>query len=136
MGSPPRSQHCPVVVALSSSTSTASSPLSTSTSKVNIPAEAFDSNSDSNTQTETDPDNDDRRGYRRAVPRGLALRIIHHCDGTFWWPVCPGLASRWTRPNEVGDHVVGKAKSRTLWEDNKKKYSQLRVLARNEGWML
>ena len=47
----------------------------------------------------------------------------------------PGLVSRWTRPNEVRDHVVGKAKSHALREDNKK-YSWHRVLARNEGWML
>ncbi|KAG2629012.1 hypothetical protein PVAP13_3KG315800 [Panicum virgatum] len=95
---------------------------------------AFDSDSD--TQTETDPDNDYRRGYHLAVPRGATLRIIRHGDGTFQCPVCPGLANRWTRLNEVRDRVVGKAKSRTLREDNKKKYSQHRALAQNEGWML
>ena len=38
-------------------------------------------------------------------------------------------------PNEVRGHVVGKAKSHALREDDKKKYSRHRVLARNEGWM-
>ncbi|KAG2642233.1 hypothetical protein PVAP13_2KG052817 [Panicum virgatum] len=99
-------------------------------STVNIPAEAFDSVS--NTQTEMDSDDDYQRGYHLAVPRGPSLRNI--C--TFRCPVCPGLASRCTRPNEVRDHVIGKAKSHTLREDNKKKYNWHRVLARNEGWML
>ncbi|KAG2571033.1 hypothetical protein PVAP13_7KG023245 [Panicum virgatum] len=119
-GCPPRSQHSLAVVVLSSFTSTASSPPSTSTSTVNIPVEGFDSDN----QMETDPDDNYRQGYRRAVPRGPALRVIRHGDGTFWCPVCPGLANRWTRPNEVRDHVVGKAKSRALREDNKKKYSR------------
>ncbi|KAG2612248.1 hypothetical protein PVAP13_4KG265130 [Panicum virgatum] len=122
------------MVAPSSSTSTASSPPSTSTSTVNIPAEAFDSDSD--TQMETDPDDDYQQGYRRAVPRGPALRVIRRGDGTFQCPIFPGLASRWTRPNEASDHVVGKAKSHALREDNKKKYSRHQVLGRNEGWML
>ncbi|KAG2642266.1 hypothetical protein PVAP13_2KG196416 [Panicum virgatum] len=103
-------------------------------STVNILAEAFDSNFD--TQTETDLDDDYLRGYHLAVPRGPALCIIRRGDDTFRCPVCPGLATRWTRPNEVRDQVVGKAKSRALREDNKKKYSRHRVLARNEGWML
>jgi hypothetical protein len=55
-GSPPRSQHSPVVVAPSSSTSTASLPPGLLCSMVNIPAEAFDSESD--TQTMTDPNDD------------------------------------------------------------------------------
>ena len=133
-GLPLHSQHSPVVVALSSSTSTISSPPRMLSSTVNIPAKAFDFVSD--TQTETDSDDDYRRGYHLAVPQGAALRIIRHGDGTFRCPVCSGLASRWTSMNEVRDHVVGKAKSRALREDNKKKYIRHRVLARNEGWML
>ncbi|KAG2571031.1 hypothetical protein PVAP13_7KG023187 [Panicum virgatum] len=110
------------MVAPSSSTSTASSLPGMCTSTINITAEAFDSNSE--TQTETDPDDDDRWGYCRVVPRGPTLRVIRRGDGTFRCPVCPSLASRWTSPNEVRDHVIGKAKSRALREDNKKKYSR------------
>ena len=123
-GSQPHSHHSPVVVALSSSTSTASSPPRMLSSTVIIPAKAFDSDSDT------------RRGYRLAVPRGPTLCVIRRGDGTFWCLVCPGLASRWTRPNEVRDHVLGKAMSCALREDKKKKYSRHRVLAWNEGWML
>ena len=84
---------------------------------VTIP-EAF--NSDSDTQMETGPDDDDLRGYILPVSRGPALRIVCRVDSTFHCPVCPDLTGWWTRPNEVRDHIVGRAKSRALREDNNK----------------
>ncbi|RLM85168.1 ATPP2-A13 [Panicum miliaceum] len=89
--------------------------------------------SDSDIQTETDESGDKNHCYIKPVPNGPATRVFS-CDyGTFRCPVCPGLADRWTRPNEVRDHVVGKANSSALRAKNKKRYSRHRVLARNEG---
>jgi hypothetical protein len=90
---------------------------------------------DSDTQTETDPSDDEFRGYILPVPRGPALHIFGHADGTFGCLVCPDLGHRWTRPNEVKDHIVGKANSSTPRAENKRRYSHHRVLARNEGWI-
>ncbi|KAG2597911.1 hypothetical protein PVAP13_5KG292114, partial [Panicum virgatum] len=98
-------------------------------------AAAFDSDDSSNTQTETDPADDIRRHYKVPVPRGPALRVSLREDGTFLWPICPGLAHRWRRLlTEVRDHVLGQANSSALRGANKK-YNCHRVLARNEGWM-
>ncbi|KAG2587233.1 hypothetical protein PVAP13_5NG126962 [Panicum virgatum] len=72
---------------------------------------------------------------RYLVHGGGALRVSRRADDTFVCPVCPGLAPRWTRPNEVRDHVLGQANSSALRGANKKKYSRHRVLAWNEGWM-
>ncbi|PVH32121.1 hypothetical protein PAHAL_9G320800 [Panicum hallii] len=101
---------------------------------VTLPFDLFDFD-DSDTQTEMDKSDNERRGYIIAVPRGPALRIFHRADGTFGCLVCPGLAHRWTRPNEVRDHIVGKVTSSSLRAKNKKMCSHHSILAQNEGWM-
>ncbi|RLN33163.1 hypothetical protein C2845_PM03G29270 [Panicum miliaceum] len=80
-----------------------------------------DSNADTGTQTETDESDDQNRGYIKPVPHGSALCIYHRPDGIYRCPVYPGLRQWWTRPNEVRDHVVGKANSSALRAENKKK---------------
>jgi hypothetical protein len=42
---------------------------------------------------------------------------------------------RWRNLNEIKDHILGMARSEALREENKKKLSRHRFLARNEGWM-
>ena len=66
---------------------------------------------------------------------GPDLHVSCRGDGTLKCHVCPDQVHRWTRPNEVRDHIVGRAKSHALRADNKKKASRHQVLAWNEGWM-
>jgi hypothetical protein len=42
---------------------------------------------------------------------------------------------QWRNLNEIKDHVLGMARFEALREDNMKKWSCHRVVARNEGWM-
>jgi hypothetical protein len=63
------------------------------------------------------------------------LRVFWFTTNTYGCPVCPNRMHRWRNLNEIKDHVLGMARSEVLREDNMKKWSHHRVLARNEGWM-
>ncbi|EAZ20144.1 hypothetical protein OsJ_35743 [Oryza sativa Japonica Group] len=96
--------------------------------------ELDDDEDDSGSDCETDSEDDRRRGYRRPVPQGGALRVIYN-GFYFRCLVCPGkMASRWNSMEDIKNHTVGKANSSSLREENKK-WQRHGVLARNEGWM-
>jgi hypothetical protein len=90
---------------------------------------------DSGSECETDSSEDELHGYHLPVPRGDALRVYLHEDGTWGCPVCPGKAHNWETPEAIHDHVMGQTQSPSLREWYKKKWSHHRVLARNHGWM-
>jgi len=86
---------------------------------------------------ETDEEDDKYHSYLVPVPRRDALRVRYcHRYSAWFCPVCPGKkAGRWKNIADIKNHMKGLANSGRLKEDNPKKWSRHRVLARNEGWM-